>query len=66
MKFFSDSKVSSDNAIIVHIRNAVSNRKNGLERMPNNIFCNLVSKLIIISLILYELPNQKVTIQIKI
>jgi len=66
MKFFSDSKVASDNAIIVHIRNAASSRKNGLERMPNNIFCNLVSKLIITSLILYELPNQKVTIQIKI
>ena len=59
MKFFSDSKVVSDNAIIVHTRNAASNRKNGLERMPNNIFCNLVSKLIIISLILYELPKSK-------
>ena len=66
MKFFSDSKVSSDNAIIVHIRNAVSNRKNGLERMPNNIFCYLVSKLIIISLIIYEQPNQKPILQIKI
>ena len=59
MKFFSDSKVSSDNAIIVHIRNAVSNRKNGLERMPNNIFCNCFSIIFEYSLIISELSTHE-------
>ena len=30
----------SESAIIVQIKNAVSNKKNDLERIPNNMFCN--------------------------
>ena len=40
MNFFSNSNVFSESAITVQIKNAVSNKKNDLERIPNNMFCN--------------------------